>query len=128
MLDRVGAEITTRDKHGLQTVIPLGTILSDPQGKLESILGADIIKELRVLFTDQHGADLRNSIAHGLMPHGAFFGFAAIYAWWFMLFLCINPVYRRFRAKPEQPKEEAPNPPESEPGSAIEAEALPANT
>jgi len=81
----------------------MGTIVSDRQTQLEPILGADLIKELKVLFTDQHGADLRNRIAHGLMSHEEFFSHTAIYAWWFILLLCINPVYRRFSRQQQQP-------------------------
>jgi hypothetical protein len=107
LLARAGAEVTRRDKHGLQTVIPMGTILSDGREQLEQILGADIVKELKVLFSDQHGPDIRNGIAHGLFSHDHFFTYPAVYAWWFILFLCINPVYLRFRPEPEEGGEAA---------------------
>jgi hypothetical protein len=100
--------VTRRDKHGLQSVIQMGIILSDRREQLEQILGADTVKELKVLFSDQHGPDLRNGIAHGLFSHDHFFTYPAIYAWWFVLFLCINPVYRRF-----QPEAERKNGPET---------------
>ena len=48
------------------------------------ILDTNVIQELRVLFLDQNGADLRNRIAHGLMSHDHFFHHASIYAWWFI--------------------------------------------
>jgi hypothetical protein len=113
LLSRAGAEVTKRDKLGLQSVIQMGAILSERTAELEAIIGVDAVKELKVLFSDQHGADLRNRIAHGLMSHGDFFSPSAIYAWWFILFLCINPVYRRFQsmakmsdndASPEKPE------------------------
>ena len=95
ILTEVGAETTRRDKLGLQNVIPLGTILNDAEGHLESIIGQSYLKELKVLFVDQHGPDLRNHIAHGLFSHHHYFSHSAIYAWWFIFFLCINPVSRR---------------------------------
>jgi Domain of unknown function (DUF4209) len=107
LLARAGAEVTRRDKHGLQTVIPMGTILSDGREQLEQILGTDIVKELKVLFSDQHGADIRNGIAHGLFSHDHFFTYPAVYAWWFILFLCINPVHRRFLKEPAEGGEAA---------------------
>ena len=102
LLATAGFEVTTRDKHGLQSVIPMGTILSDRREQLEPIVGANIVKELKLLFSDQHGPDLRNSVAHGLLGHDDFFSFYAIYAWWFILFLSINPVYRRFQPEAER--------------------------
>jgi hypothetical protein len=107
LLDTAGFGTTTRNKHGLQSPIPMGKILSDRREQLEPILGADIVKELKVLFSDQHGPDLRNGIAHGLLEHDDFFSFAAIYAWWFILFLSIYPVHRRFRNEAEQGDEGA---------------------
>ena len=74
----------------------MGTILSDCRQILEEILGTNIVQELRVLFVDQNGADLRNQIAHGLMRHEQFFHHASIYAWWFIFHLTICPVQNRF--------------------------------
>jgi Domain of unknown function (DUF4209) len=105
LLAQAGAEVTRRDKHGLQSVIQMGTILSDRREQLEPILGADIVKELKVLFSDQHGPDIRNGIAHGLFTHNHFFTYPAIYAWWFIFVLCINPVYRRFQQEPDEGSE-----------------------
>ena len=90
VLAEAGHEVTTRDKHGLQNFIQMGTMLSNHRQDLESILGTDIVQELRVLFVDQNGADLRNRIAHGLMSHEHFFGHASIYAWWLIFHLTIN--------------------------------------
>ena len=91
-----GHEMVTRDKHGLQNFVQMGRILSEWRAELENALGADSIKEIKSLFTDQHSPDLRNRIAHGLMDHEDFFHPSAIYAWWFILHLLICPVRRRF--------------------------------
>ncbi|HEC12609.1 MAG TPA: DUF4209 domain-containing protein [Acidiferrobacteraceae bacterium] len=107
MLERTGVEVTKRDKHGLQSVIQMGTILGDCKDQLEQIIGENLTKELKVLFSDQHGPDIRNRVAHGLMAHDEFFSYAAIYAWWFILYLCINPVHRRFRKEEKQRDKEA---------------------
>ena len=81
VLAGVGHEVTTRDKHGLQNFIQMGTMLSERRQDLEAILGTDIVREPRVLFVDQNCVDLRNQIAHGLMSHEQFFHHASIYAW-----------------------------------------------
>ena len=96
LLEGAGHEVTTRDKHGMQNFLQMGTMLSKHRKDLEAILGTDIVQELRVLFVDQNGADLRNRIAHGLMSHAHFFGHASIYAWWFIFQLTICPVRERF--------------------------------
>jgi len=96
ILDESGCEIMTRDKHGLDNFIQMGKILSDRRQDLEMLMGTDIVRELRVLFLDQNGPDLRNRIAHGLMSHDDFFAHASIYAWWFIFHLTICPVRNRF--------------------------------
>ena len=57
---------------------------------------SSVVRELRVLFVDQNGADLRNQIAHGLMRYEQFFHHASIYAWWLIFHLTICPVRARF--------------------------------
>ena len=97
VLDGAGHEITTRDKHGLQNFIQMGVMLSERRCDLVTNLGADVVQELRVLFVDQNGVDLRNQIAHGLMRHEQFFHHASIYAWGFIFHLVICPVRERFQ-------------------------------
>ena len=97
LLEQSGLEVSTQDRRGIQDVFLLGRILSEK--KLEEILGLDIVKELKTLFSDRHGPKLRDRIAHGLMSHDALNDPLAIYAWWFIFYLCINPVQQRFRAE-----------------------------
>jgi len=94
LLEMAGVDISTRDRHGIQDLIPLGRILSEKT--LEEILTPDIVKELKVLLSDRHGPRLRDYSSHGAMAAGGYFQPSAIYAWWLILHLCINPVYRRF--------------------------------
>ena len=101
LLEQAGHEITKRDKQGLQNVIQLGTILNERRSQIEPIIGKNILNDLRVLFSDQHGPDLRNGMAHGTMSHKDFFGTSALYAWWLILHLCMNPVAHRFQAPPK---------------------------
>ena len=68
----------------------------DHRANLEAIFGKNIVQELRVLFADQNGPNLRNLIAHGLMTRDQFFHHSSIYAWWFIFHLTICPVRCRF--------------------------------
>ncbi len=99
LLEQSGLEISTQDSRGFQDVILLGSILGKEQ--LGEILWPDIVKELKVLFDDRQGPRLRHYIAHGLMNHDDFYGPLAIYAWWFIFYLCICPVQKRFKDEPE---------------------------
>ena len=99
LLEQSGLEISRVVEGVFQDVILLGSILG--KQRLEEILGPDIVKELKVLFDDRQGPRLRHYIAHGLMNHDAFYGPLAIYAWWFIFYLCICPVQKRFRDEPE---------------------------
>ena len=104
VLVRAGHEAMKRDKHGLQNFIQVGAMLSERRADLEAILGEDIVHELRVLFVDQNGPDLRNQSAHGLMRYDQFFHYAPIYAWWFIFHLTICPVRDRFLTADEAEK------------------------
>ena len=72
---------------------------------MEEILNPDVVKELKVIFSDRQGPKLRDYIAHGLMNHDAFYGPLAIYAWWFIFYLCLCPVQQRFKDESDSPEE-----------------------
>lgn len=49
------------------------------------VFGEDLTFELRSLFCDARGPNLRNSLAHGLFDDADCFSVEAVYAWWFGL-------------------------------------------
>jgi hypothetical protein len=51
--------------------------------KTVDIFGEDLAFELKSLFSDVVGPNLRNEVAHGLLDDEACEGVNAIYAWWF---------------------------------------------
>jgi Domain of unknown function (DUF4209) len=106
--------VTSRDKHGLQSMIQLGSILNNKN--LESRVDVQLINEAKVLFVDQHGPDLRNRIAHGLMSYEDFSTAPAIYAWWYIFFLCFALVCRRLKDEPgpDDRQFQAGGPPEAD--------------
>ena len=50
--------------------------------KAEKIFGRDLSFELKALFCDSSGSNLRNELAHGLLDDEACQSSFAIYAWW----------------------------------------------
>ena len=58
----------------------LGKLLADPE--IELALDEDLIFNLKALYTDPLGGNLRNKVAHGLLSIGETRGPLSIYAWW----------------------------------------------
>ena len=56
----------------------------------EEIFGEDLSFEIKALFCDPFGPNLRNELAHGLLGDRACESTSAIYAWWFGLKLVFN--------------------------------------
>ena len=91
LLSTRGVQTSSMDKMHVQDVRMMGGILS--LGELEEILGsADVIKEMKALFTDDHGIKLRDRLSHGLMSSSDFYTGGAYYAWWLICRLCFGPV------------------------------------
>lgn len=56
--------------------------------------GADLVFSLRAVLDHRLGPNLRNGLAHGLLPPGAFMTPDAGYVWWLVLHLCLVPLLR----------------------------------
>jgi hypothetical protein len=52
------------------------------------IFGEDILFDLRGILIERFGGNLRNQLAHALMPEAAFYSVQAIYLWWLIIRLC----------------------------------------
>ena len=74
----------------------------------EEIFGEDLSFEIRALFCDSFGPNLRNELAHGLLDDRAFYSSNAIYAWWFGLKLMFIPFWNALSrdAESEEQSEE----------------------
>ncbi len=91
LLSSRGVETSSMDKMHVQDVMMMGSILS--RSELGEILGSqDVVKEMKVLFTDDHGLKLRDRLSHGLMASADFYTGGAYYAWWLICRLCFAPV------------------------------------
>ncbi|MER8077825.1 DUF4209 domain-containing protein, partial [Acinetobacter pittii] len=61
----------------------------------------DLTFEIKSLFCDPLGANLRNEIAHGLMDHNACNSLHGVYAWWLTLKLVFNTYWNAARQAQE---------------------------
>ena len=66
----------------------MSTLMDLPEA--EQVFGKDLTFELRSLFCDAFGPNLRNELAHGLLDESACRSPYAIYAWWLALRLTFN--------------------------------------
>ena len=56
----------------------------------EKIFGENLSFEIKALFCDPSGPNLRNELAHGLLDDETYQSAYAIYAWWLGLKLVFN--------------------------------------
>ena len=87
-LKQAGAKTTNIDKDGIQNENGLSTLMDLPE--VEQVFGKDLAFELKSLFCDPFGPNLRNELAHGLLDEDACHSPFAIYAWWLALRLAFN--------------------------------------
>lgn len=74
-----GEKTTTIDDSGIENELGLSTLVES--SALERIFGEDLSFEIRALFCDPLGPNLRNEIAHGLLDDTAFHAQSLVYAW-----------------------------------------------
>ncbi len=76
------AQVSTThlDQDGIETENGLSALVDIPQ--TTAIFGEDLTFEIKVLFCDQLGSNLRNNVAHGLLNDQQVHSIDAIYAWW----------------------------------------------
>ena len=75
-----GVSTSHLDQDGIETENGLSALIDLPETKV--IFGEDLTFEIKALFCDQLGPNLRNNIAHGLLDDQQVHSIDAIYAWW----------------------------------------------
>ncbi len=83
-----GVSTSHLDQEGIETENGLSTLVDLPQTKAR--FGEDVTYEIKALFCDQMGPNLRNNIAHGLLDDQRANSAEAVYAWWLGLQLVFN--------------------------------------
>ena len=79
-LKNSGIKTTTLGKDGIESENSLSTLMKTPEVK--QIFGENLSFELKALFCDAFGPNLRNQVAHGLLTDEECQSTYAIYAWW----------------------------------------------
>lgn len=87
-LKQSGAKTTSLDLNGIENEIGLTGLMDLPEA--EKIFGPNLSFEIRALFCDAFGPNLRNELAHGLLDDEACQSIFSVYAWWFGLRLIFN--------------------------------------
>ncbi len=82
---------TAVDPFGIENEKGLSALMDTAE--IEKIWGEDLSFELRALFCDPFGSNLRNEVAHGLIDDLYCYSAASVYAWWFALKLAFNTYY-----------------------------------
>ena len=102
-LKSAGASTTRLDQEGLETENGLNALME--LSETSTIFGEDLSYELRALFCDQVGPNLRNKIAHGLFDDREFPSAEAVYAWWLGVKLVFNTFWNSMATQPERERE-----------------------
>ena len=87
-LKSAGVSTTRLDQDGIETENGLSVLIDLPESLV--IFGEDLTYEIRALFSDQVGPNLRNNVAHGLLNDQEAQSVDAVYAWWLGLKLVFN--------------------------------------
>ena len=103
-LKQAGVQTTNIDVIGIENEIGLSSLMDLQQ--TEKIFGEDLSFEIKALFCDPFGPNLRNELAHGLLDDRACESTFAIYSWWFGLKLVFNTFWNALRSNAES-KEQA---------------------
>lgn len=82
LLKEAGA-LTTTIQNGTETENGLGTLLESEEAK--RIFTSSALFEMKAIFTDPTGPNLRNAVAHGLLSDEGSYSIYTVYAWFFAL-------------------------------------------
>lgn len=90
---------TTFNADNIETENSLNALLERPEAA--GIFGADVVFELRALYCEQVGPNLRNEVAHGLLNDDGSASLHAVYAWWQAFRLIYMPFWKRYSSESE---------------------------
>ena len=89
-LKNAGAHISNINTEGIENENGLSTLMGLPE--VTDIFGEDLAFEIKSVFTDALGFNLRNEVAHGLLNDNTSSSISAIYAWWMILRLIVHSI------------------------------------
>lgn len=88
---------------GIQEEKTLGPLLEKEE--LRTILGDDLVFDLKCLLSHEYGEQLRHGVAHGLYNQNSFFSVEVIYLWWLILHIIYRFKKAQLMAQDEEPGE-----------------------
>ena len=91
ILKSEGVHTSNIDREGIENENGLTTLLNNERA--EEISGEDLLFELKAVFTESVGPNLRNEVAHGLLSDGSSSSVASVYSWWMILRLVVRSLY-----------------------------------
>ncbi|HCF3807581.1 DUF4209 domain-containing protein [Pseudomonas aeruginosa] len=94
-LKNAGVKTTNLDIDGIENENGLSTLMGLPEA--EKIFGKDLSFEIKAMFCDALGPNLRNEVAHGLLDDDSFQSIHSIYAWWIGLKLVFKTFWNAAR-------------------------------
>ena len=97
VLCNAGVVTSKLDSDDSQDERDLGWLLYHP--KIAEVFGDNLVFDMRGLFVERFGMNLRNDLAHGLLDETQIHTPCAVYAWWLIFRLCCS------QKIPETPKE-----------------------
>lgn len=103
-LKNAGAQTSNIDQDGIENENGLSTLMDLPEAN--QVFGEDLAFEIRSVFTDALGFNLRNEVAHGLLDDKSSSSIFTIYAWWMVLRLVIRSIMNGGDGKEESDNEE----------------------
>ncbi len=94
-LKDAGVQTTCLDQKGIETENGLSTLMELPE--VERIFGPDLAFEIRAIYCNAMGPNLRNETAHGLITYEGCQSIFAVYAWWLGLRLVFIAYWNSLR-------------------------------
>jgi hypothetical protein len=120
VMKSVRVSTTTFDADNIETENSLNALLERPEAA--EIFGADVVFELRALYCEQVGPNLRNEVAHGLLNDDGSASLHAVYAWWQALRLIYMPFWNQYHT--EGPSPDPSGRPEEAAGTSESSDGL----
>ena len=93
-LKQAGVVTTHRDRNGIVDEKGLSSLVESPE--FEQSFGDDLAFEIKALFCDHSGPNLRNNVSHGLITQRECYSTYSVYAWWLGLAVVFNTYWNAY--------------------------------
>ena len=90
-LKAAGAHTSNVDKEGIENENGLSSLMDMPEAA--AVFGGDLVFEIKAIFTESIGSNLRNEVAHGMLDDNSSSSLASVYAWWMLLRIVVRSIY-----------------------------------